>query len=177
MFEDGSFSTDVFSYHYDEEKQGYLVPVTSSVAQYTPEVEKIRRADGKQYVTVGYIPTATNSSSNGELSLTAPTEPTKYMDYVFTQGSNHEWYLTALQESEMKPAATPTPTPTADVVQDAQSMVENNLGNAMADTNTVPNEEPAPAQDAQDTPPEGEDSPPEDGGDAPAEDGADSTAE
>ena len=77
----------------------------------------------------------------------------------------------------MKPAATPTPTPTADVVQDAQSMVENNLGNAMADTNTVPNEEPAPAQDAQDTPPEGEDSSPEDGGDAPAEDGADSTAE
>ena len=175
--DDGSFSTDVFSYQYDEEKQGYLVPVTSSVAQYTPKVEKIRRADGKQYVTVGYIPTATNSSSNGELSLTAPTEPTKYMDYVFTQGSNHEWYLTALQESEMKPAATPTPTPTADVVQDAQSMVENNLGNAMADTNTVPNEEPAPAQDAQDTPPEGEDSPPEDGGDAPAEDGADSTAE
>lgn len=33
VFEDGSFSTDVFSYHYDEEKQGYLVPVTSSVAQ------------------------------------------------------------------------------------------------------------------------------------------------
>ena len=167
---DGSFQTEEFNYTYDEEKQGYLVPVTSSVAQYTPEVEKIRRADGKQYVTVGYIPTATNSSSNGELSLTAPTEPTKYMDYVFTQGSNHEWYLTALQESEMKPAATPTPTPTADVVQDAQSMVENNLGNAMADTNTVPNEEPAPAQDAQDALPE-------DGGDAPAEDGADSTAE
>ena len=66
--DDGSFSTDVFSYQYDEEKQGYLVPVTSSVAQYTPEVEKIWKADGKQYVTVGYIPTATNSSSNGELS-------------------------------------------------------------------------------------------------------------
>ena len=62
--DDSSFSTDVFSYQYDEEKQGYLVPVTSSVAQYTPEVEKIWKADGKQYVTVGYIPTATNSSSN-----------------------------------------------------------------------------------------------------------------
>ena len=45
--DDGSFSTDVFSYQYDEEKQGYLVPVTSSVAQYTPEVEKIWKADGK----------------------------------------------------------------------------------------------------------------------------------
>ena len=75
--DDDGFSTDVFSYQYDEEKQGYLVPVTSSVAQYTPEVEKIWKADGKQYVTVGYIPTATNSSSNGELSLTAPTTPTK----------------------------------------------------------------------------------------------------
>ena len=116
-------------------------------------------------MTVGYIPTATNSSSNGELSLTAPTEPTKYMDYVFTQGSNHEWYLTALQESEMKPAATPTPTPTADVVQDAQSMVENNLGNAMADTNIVPSEDAA--QDS------GEEVPAEDGGDAPAEDNGD----
>ena len=38
---DGSFQTEEFNYTYDEEKQGYLVPVTSSVAQYTPEVEKI----------------------------------------------------------------------------------------------------------------------------------------
>ena len=119
------------------------MPVTSSVAQYTPEVEKIWKADGKQYVTVGYIPTATNSSSNGELSLTAPTTPTKYMDYVFTQGSNHEWYLSALQESEMKPEATATPAPTANVPQDAQSMVEDQLGNAMADTSTVLNDDAA----------------------------------
>ena len=38
---DGSFQTEEFNYTYDEEKQGYLVPVTSMVAMYTPEVEKI----------------------------------------------------------------------------------------------------------------------------------------
>ena len=65
------------------------------------------------------------------------------MDYVFTQGSNHEWYLSALQESEMKPEATATPAPTANVPQDAQSMVEDQLGNAMADTSTVLNDDAA----------------------------------
>ena len=135
------------------------------------DVEATTDADGKQYVTVGYIPTATNSSSNGELSLTAPTTPTKYMDYVFTQGSNHEWYLSALQESEMKPEATATPAPTANVPQDAQSMVEDQLGNAMADTSTVLNDDAASDTSAEEyTSADSEDAPAEDGG----EDSADS---
>lgn len=129
---DGSFSTDEFVYQYNEEKQCYLVPVTSSVAQYTPEVEKISTSNGKMYVTVGYIPTTSNSAS-GELSLTAPTDPIKYMDYVFTRGENRQWYLTALQESEMKVEATPEPSPTAEVTQDTQSMVESQLNAAMTD--------------------------------------------
>lgn len=127
---DGSFSTDAFVYQYDEEKQCYLVPVTSSVAQYTPDVEKITTSGGKLYVTVGYVPTASNSVS-GEIALTAPTDPVKYMDYVFTRGDNREWYLSALQESEMKVEATPTPSPTAAVVQDTQSMVESQLNSAV----------------------------------------------
>ena len=97
---DGSFQTEEFNYTYDEEKQGYLVPVTSMVAMYTPEVEKISTQSGKTYVTVGYIPTINNSSS-GEINLTAPTEPTKYMDYVFTRGEGRKWYLSALQESNI----------------------------------------------------------------------------
>lgn len=129
---DGSFSTDEFVYQYNEEKQCYLVPVTSSVAQYTPEVEKISTSNGKMYVTVGYIPTTSNSAS-GELSLTAPTDPIKYMDYVFTRGENRQWYLTALQESEMKVEATPEPSPTAEVTQGTQSMVESQLNAAMTD--------------------------------------------
>lgn len=137
---DGSFSTDEFVYQYNEEKQCYLVPVTSSVAQYTPEVEKITTSGGKMYVTVGYIPTTSNSTS-GELSLTAPTEPVKYMDYVFTRGENREWYLTALQESEMKVEATPEPSPTAVVVQDTQSMVESQLNSSMMDAASGAQEE------------------------------------
>ena len=129
---DGSFSTDEFVYQYNEEKQCYLVPVTSSVAQYTPEVEKISTSGGKMYVTVGYIPTTSNSAS-GELSLTAPTDPVKYMDYVFTRGENRDWYLSALQESEMKVEATPTPSPTAEVTQDTQSLVESQLNASMTD--------------------------------------------
>ena len=86
---EGTFSTAEFVYQYDEEKQAYLVPVTSSVALYTPTVEKITKKDGQRIVTVGYVPTSSNNAT-GELSLTAPTEPTKYMDYVFTRGENRQ---------------------------------------------------------------------------------------
>ena len=134
---EGTFSTEEFVYQYDEEKQAYLVPVTSSVAQYTPTVEKISRRDGKRIVTVGYVPTATNNAT-GELSLTAPTEPTKYMDYVFTRGENRQWYLTALRESEMQVEVTPTPAPPDALVEDLQN---EELGTADAPSAA---EEPAP---------------------------------
>ena len=50
---DGSFATDQFVYQYNEEKQGYLVPVTSAVAQYTPEGERMTNRGGQLRVTVG----------------------------------------------------------------------------------------------------------------------------
>lgn len=134
---EGTFSTEEFVYQYDEEKQAYLVPVTSSVAQYTPTVEKVSRRDGKRIVTVGYVPTATNNAT-GELSLTAPTEPTKYMDYVFTRGENRQWYLTALRESEMQVEVTPTPAPTDALVEELQN---EEMGTADAPSAV---EEPAP---------------------------------
>ncbi|MGN0976267.1 MAG: Ice-structuring protein [Gemmiger sp.] len=125
VIEEGSFETAEMNYLYSEEKQGYLVPITGSVGLYTPQVEKITTRNGKTYVTVGYIPTA---NTNPTLSFTTATEPTKYMDYVFERGEKRQWYLTALQESEMQPAATPTPTPMADAVTvDPQTMVENNV--------------------------------------------------
>ena len=151
---DGSFQTEEFNYTYDEEKQGYLVPVTSMVAMYTTEVEKISTQSGKTYVPVGYIPTINNSSS-GEINLTAPTEPTKYMDYVFTRGEGRKWYLSALQESDMQPeVSASTAVPTTDNGPagttnsgddilfmafptdsgDPQELVQNNLDSSMADT-------------------------------------------
>ena len=103
------------------------------VAMYTPEVEKISTQSGKTYVTVGYIPTINNSSS-GEINLTAPTEPTKYMDYVFTRGEGRKWYLSALQESDMQPeVSASTAAPTTDS-GDPQELVQNNLDSSMADT-------------------------------------------
>lgn len=131
--EEGSFETEEFVYNYDADRQGYLVPVTGAVGLYTPEVEKIWIQSGKTYVTVGYIPTISNSTS-GELSLTAPTEPTKYMDFVFSRGENRQWYLSALQESEMQvetqTSATPAPTSSVD---DPQALVQDQLDSSMTD--------------------------------------------
>ena len=71
-------------------------------------------------MTVGYVPTSSNNAT-GELSLTAPTEPTKYMDYVFTRGENRQWYLTALRDSDMQIEVTPIPAPTDAVVDNMQN--------------------------------------------------------
>lgn len=164
---EGSFETEEFVYTYDEARQGYLVPVTGAVGLYTPGVERIWNEGGHTYVTVGYIPTLNNNTS-GELSLTAPTEPTKYMDFVFTRGENRQWYLSALQESEMQPeaAATATPAPSTGV-EDSQAIVENSLSTAAptaipeetvseenGETTAPPEETAPPEQDAESTAPE-----------------------
>ena len=159
---EGTFSTAEFVYQYDEEKQAYLVPVTSSVALYTPTVEKITKKDGQRIVTVGYVPTSSNNAT-GELSLTAPTEPTKYMDYVFTRGENRQWYLTALRDSDMQVEVTPIPAPTDAVV--------DNMQNEQMGTSDAASTEPAPVpEEGAEVAPDAEN--PDDTGDTPAEDAA-----
>ena len=76
--EDGTFESNEMTYVYDEDKGGYLVPVTGQVARYYAEVESISRRSGRQIVTVGYIP-----ASSEDLTLGAPTDPVRYMEYVF----------------------------------------------------------------------------------------------
>lgn len=113
--EHGGFETAEFFYEYSDERQGYLVPATGMAGMYTPRVESIIGRNGLSYVTVGYIPTAYNGS---EMLFSVPTEPTKYMDYVFTRGDNRQWYLTALEESDRQPEAGAAPaddTGTADL--------------------------------------------------------------
>ena len=157
---EGTFSTAEFVYQYDEEKQAYLVPVTSSVALYTPTVEKITKKDGQRIVTVGYVPTSSNNAT-GELSLTAPTEPTKYMDYVFTRGENRQWYLTALRDSNMQVEVTPIPAPTDAVVDNMQNEEMGTSDAASTEPAPVPEEGAEVAPDAEnlddtgDTPAEG----------------------
>ena len=159
---EGTFSTAEFVYQYDEEKQAYLVPVTSSVALYTPTVEKITKKDGQRIVTVGYVPTSSNNAT-GELSLTAPTEPTKFMDYVFTRGENRQWYLTALRDSDMQVEVTPTPAPTDAVVDNMQNEEMGAADAANTEPESVPVEGAEVAPDAEGL---------ADTGDAPAEDAA-----
>ena len=159
---EGTFSTAEFVYQYDEEKQAYLVPVTSSVALYTPTVEKITKKDGQRIVTVGYVPTSSNNAT-GELSLTAPTEPTKYMDYVFTRGENRQWYLTALRDSNMQVEVTPIPAPTDAVVDNMQNEEMGTSDAASTEPAPVPEEGAEAAPDAENL---------DDTGDTPAEDAA-----
>ena len=146
QYEEGSFQTSEMNYVYSEEKQGYLVPVTGSVGLYTPEVESISTQSGKMYVTVGYIPTLASTTS---LTLTTPTEPTKYMDYVFSRGENRQWYLSALQESDMQVAASSSSVASESqtVTSDPQALVESNLASTVpgsdASSDSQPESEPS----------------------------------
>lgn len=90
-----TFADQEFEFQYDEEKQAYIVPVTSFPTGFTPQVEKIKTGGGEKIVTVGYISPTTSwtDTSNGAIS--------KYVDYIFQkQGQNY--YLIAIRESEMK---------------------------------------------------------------------------
>lgn len=92
------FESDGMIYSYSEEKQGYLIPVTSEAGRYTPKVTKLHKEGRNMRVTVGYVP---QFDARNQFSLTAPTEPVKYMDYIFTR-SDKQFYLTALEESQTK---------------------------------------------------------------------------
>lgn len=92
------FESDGMIYSYSEEKQGYLIPVTSEAGRYTPKVTKLHKEGRNMRVTVGYVP---QFDPSDQFSLTAPTEPVKYMDYIFTR-SDKQFYLTALEESQTK---------------------------------------------------------------------------
>lgn len=129
--QEGAFETSDMNYMYSDEKQGYLIPITGSVGLYTPKVEKIAVKNGKTYVTVGYVPTLNNRS---DLAFTTPTEPVKYMDYVFTRGENRQWYLTALQESEMQPASSAASSQAeSNTLNNPQALVESNLAASATD--------------------------------------------
>lgn len=174
---EGNFETEEFVYSYNEEKQGYLVPVTGAVGLYTPEVERIWTEGGQMHVTVGYIPTL-NNTATGELSLTAPTEPTKNMDFIFSRGANRQWYLTALEESATQPEATATATPAPTTgVEDPQALVQDNLDSTMTDaaggqTTDAGTTEPADPEPAEEPVEE-----PSDGDSQPAADTAEPTGE
>ncbi|MBQ8647297.1 MAG: Ice-structuring protein [Oscillospiraceae bacterium] len=128
----GTFESSDMTFLYLEDKQGYLIPVTGQIGLYSPVVEDFARKEGRMYVTVGYIPTF----SNTDFAFTAATEPTKYMDYVFER-SDKNWYLVSLVESEMKPAE-----PAASEVVDTQNQIEADYDPAEELLNAVATPEP-----------------------------------
>lgn len=95
----GTFESNDMIFNYLEEKQSYLVPITGQTGQYNAKVQQLKKRDGRLYVTVGYVPAA----AVVDFSVTTPTEPTKYMEYVFEK-IDKQYYLCALQASEMKPS-------------------------------------------------------------------------
>lgn len=147
--EHGSFDGVDMSYIYLDDQQGYLIPVTSQMGLYTPKVEQLKKKDGKLRVTVGYVPTPALS---GDYSMTTPSEPTKYMDYIFEK-NGRTWYLTALETSEMKPAATstsvsqPAEDPAAPEFEDPTSVIAGNADSALLESDSAQSDSAATDED------------------------------
>lgn len=96
-----TFADQEIEFQYDEEKQAYVIPVTSFPSGFTPEVTKIKKSSGEKIVTVGYISPATSWTDAEAGSVS------KYVDYIF-QKQGQDYYLVALRESEMKVEVTTT---------------------------------------------------------------------
>lgn len=128
-FEYTTFEGNGMIFQYVEEKQAYLLPITSAVNTYYPEVAQIKREGETKRVTVGYI---SLYSTGGEFSMDANLTPIKYLDYMFTK-QDGEYYLSAIVESEMKAdaqsgAAASAATPSASM---APQEVLDNIANSL----------------------------------------------
>lgn len=90
-----TFEDQGIEFQFDEEKQAYVIPVTSFPTGFTSKVTKIKSSFSEKVVTVGYISPAISwtDTSDGTIS--------KYVDYIFQkQGKN--FYLVAIRESATK---------------------------------------------------------------------------
>ena len=110
-----------FTYQYVEEKQAYLLPITSVITDYYPQVEEIRREGDTVRVTVGYL---SQFSSGTDFSPDMQYAPVKYQDYLFRRDGDNT-YLYAVTESEMKPAASSSSTASTPAVQAPQEVLDN----------------------------------------------------
>ena len=123
-----TFDANGMQFVYDEEKSGYIIPITGTTSAYTPKVVKIKKSVKEKRVTVGYVAPATGFSLDG--NNTEQGEPSFYYDYIFTrQGDGY--YLAAITTSDMKSAdsssvsssaVSSAPDMTAELQQQADSM-------------------------------------------------------
>ncbi len=112
-----SFEMEDMTIEFDEAAQCYRIPVTGGVGDYRATVTALFKREGKLHVTVGYIPTTSQSDFVGAQSDT----PTKYMDYIFER-SGGSWYLTGLTDSETKPEAAASSSASSVVMMDAAEL-------------------------------------------------------
>lgn len=123
-----TFEDHGMTFEYVPEKQAYLLPVTSAVNDYFPQVERIKREGDTKRVTVGYL---SPFSAGGEFSANMDITPTKYQDYIFTR-IDGEYYLTAIVASEMKPDAASSSSSSASApVSTAPQDVMDDLANSL----------------------------------------------
>ena len=134
-----TFEDRGLTYQYVEEKQAYLLPITSVITDYYPQVEKIKREGDTVRVTVGYL---SQFSSGTDFSPDMQYAPVKYQDYLFRR--DDKTYLYAVTESEMKPAASSSASASAPAVQAPQEVLDNIAGSLPA----------APSSSSQSTPAE-----------------------
>ncbi len=105
-----TFDDAGITYIFDEEKQAYVIPVTSIPTGYTIEVAEIEQQlfASEKTLTVAYLAAATSWENLEE------TEIVKYVDYVFEK-QNDGYFLVAIRESEKEvetlPTASTEPTP------------------------------------------------------------------
>ena len=135
-----TFEDRGLTYQYVEEKQAYLLPITSVITDYYPQVEKIKREGDTVRVTVGYL---SQFSSGTDFSPDMQYAPVKYQDYLFHRDGD-KTYLYAVTESKMKPAASSSASASAPAVQAPQEVLDNIAGSLPA----------APSSSSQSTPAE-----------------------
>ena len=170
------FESDGLVYRYDPDLQGYLIPITSEAGRYTPKVTELHKEGRQMRVTVGYVP---QFDPNDQFSFTTPDEPVKYRDYIFTR-SDREFYLTGLEESEMKPsdsAAQNAPEGDLDLDFDPnQALMENLDEDLLQDVtgSSVPEEEVPESEPAEETP---EEETPEENSEETSEEGEEESSE
>ena len=103
------------------------------------------------FVTVGYIPTA---SADDSIINPSSDTPTKYMDYLFERQSG-SWYLTGLTDSETKPESAESAASAAEPAPLAESEVNDAIlataGDSAAASAVA--EEAAPADEAAESTP------------------------
>ncbi|MEG2434696.1 MAG: hypothetical protein RSB47_00050 [Ruthenibacterium sp.] len=120
-------------YTYIPDKQAYLIPVTSAIADYMPRVTKIKKEGDIRRVTVGYL---SQTGTGGEFIVSANVEPMKYYDYLFKK-EGKETYLTAIVDSETKAAVSAdnaaNSAPQANSI-DPQAALQNALSGSVPDS-------------------------------------------